>query len=121
MDRLVTRTLAEIYLQQGHFEEAYSLFKTLSERDPEDVELRDRLKELEEKRRLLAQDAELPGDVERMTCSAPPPTYPDRVGQRHTADSPATLSQSTQSTPRDPRKIHNLEKWLNNIRERRKP
>ncbi len=55
MDRLVTKTLAEIYLQQGHLEEAYSLFKTLSERDPEDVELRNRLKELEEKMRLLAK------------------------------------------------------------------
>jgi hypothetical protein len=55
MDRLVTKTLAEIYLQQGHLEQAYSLFKTLSERDPEDVELRNRLKELEEKRQSLSR------------------------------------------------------------------
>jgi len=82
MDRLVTKTLAEIYLQQGHLEEAYSLFKTLSERDPEDVELKNRLKELEEK---------------------------------------TSLSRSTQSTSPAPRKIQNLEKWLNNIRERRRP
>ncbi len=77
MDRLVTKTLAEIYLQQGHFEKAYSLFKTLSERNPEDVELRNRLKELEEK---------------------------------------ARLSRSSVS-----KKVQNLEKWLNNIRERRNP
>ena len=60
MDRLVTKTLAEIYLQQGHLKEAYSLFKTLSERDPEDVELKDRLRELEEKMNLLAPEAEFP-------------------------------------------------------------
>jgi len=77
MDRLVTKTLAEIYLQQGYVQEAYSLFKTLSERNPEDVELRDRLKELEEKASLLH----------------------------------SSVSKKTQ----------NLEKWLNNIRERRKP
>jgi len=118
MDRLVTKTLAEIYLQQGHLEEAYSLFKALSERDPEDVELKNRLKELEEKMKLLAQDEELPGYVD---MSVPPPIHPDKMEQEHTADSPATLSRSTQSTPRDPKKIQNLEKWLNNIRERRKP
>jgi dethiobiotin synthetase len=82
MDRLVTKTLAEIYLQQGHFEEAYSLFKTLSERDPEDIELKHRLKELEEKVNLLRLKESI---------------------------SPAL------------KKIQNLEKWLNNIRERRKP
>ena len=118
MGRLVTKTLAEIYLQQGHLEEAYSLFKTLSERDPEDVELKNRLKELEEKMKLLAQDEELPGYVD---MSASPPTHLDKMGQGHTADSPATLSRSTQSTSPAPRKIQNLEKWLNNIRERRKP
>ena len=121
MDRLVTKTLAEIYLQQGHLEEAYSLFKALSERDPEDVELKNRLKELEEKMKLLAQDEELPGNVDMITRPASPPTHLDKMGQGHTADSPATLSRSTQSTPRDPKKIQNLEKWLNNIRERRKP
>jgi hypothetical protein len=128
MDRLVTKTLAEIYLQQGHLEQAYSLFKTLSERDPEDVELRNRLRELEEKVKLLAPpvkagqaEPELQGNVDRITRSAPPPTYTDRVEGGHTPDLPATLSRSTQSTPRDPKKIQNLEKWLSNIRERRKP
>ena len=125
MDRLVTKTLAEIYLQQGHLEEAYSLFKTLSERDPEDVELRNRLKELEEKVKPLASPAktgqarpELPGYVD---MSAPPPPYPDRVERGYTADLPVTLSRSTQSISPAPKKVRNLEKWLNKLRERRKP
>jgi hypothetical protein len=128
MDRLVTKTLAEIYLQQGHFEEAYSLFKTLSERDPEDVELKDRLKELEEKMNLLAPayrtgrlEAEFPGDVDRITRSVPSPAYPDRAGRVNPADLPTNLSRSTQSLSPAPKRIQNLEKWLNNIRERRKP
>ncbi len=49
MDRLITKTLAEIYLQQGHLEEAYSIFKTLSEKNPADEELQRRVRELEEK------------------------------------------------------------------------
>ena len=49
MDRLYTKTLAEIYLEQGHLQEAYSIFKVLSEKNPEDAELRDRVRELEEK------------------------------------------------------------------------
>ena len=124
MGRLVTKTLAEIYLQQGHLEEAYSLFKALSERDPEDVELKNRLEELEEKVKLPApayrtgrHEAELPGYVD---MSAPPPTHPDKMGQEHPADWPTNPSMSTQSTSPAPRKIQNLEKWLNNIRERRR-
>jgi tetratricopeptide (TPR) repeat protein len=49
MDRMATKTLAEIYLQQGHFQEAYEIFKALAEKDPHDVEIKHRLKQLSEK------------------------------------------------------------------------
>jgi predicted Zn-dependent protease len=49
MDQLLTKTLAEIYLEQGHFEKAYSIFKALSDKNPADTELQSRLRELEEK------------------------------------------------------------------------
>lgn len=49
MDRIMTKTLAEIYIQQGHFEEASEILKTLSEKDPSDMEIQKRLMELSEK------------------------------------------------------------------------
>jgi predicted Zn-dependent protease len=49
MDRLITKTLAEIYLQQGHLQEAYDIYKTLAEKDPSDAEIQKRLEELREK------------------------------------------------------------------------
>jgi hypothetical protein len=49
MDRKATKTLAEIYLKQGHFQKAYEIFKTLAEKDPLDREIQERLKELKEK------------------------------------------------------------------------
>jgi tetratricopeptide (TPR) repeat protein len=49
MDRLTTKTLAEIYLQQGHLQEAYEIYKTLAERDPFDAGVQERLEELREK------------------------------------------------------------------------
>jgi predicted Zn-dependent protease len=49
MDRLLTKTLAEIYLQQGHLQEAYAIFKSLSEKNPLDTELQDQVRELEGK------------------------------------------------------------------------
>ena len=49
MDRLVTKTLAEIYLQQGHLQEAYEIYRTLAEKDPFNAEIQNRLEELEEK------------------------------------------------------------------------
>ena len=49
MDRIITRTLAEIYLQQGHLQEAYEVYKTLAEKDPSDPEIQKRVEELREK------------------------------------------------------------------------
>lgn len=48
MDRIVTKTLAEIYLQQGHLIEAIEVFKSLLERDPSDIQIKERLKKLSE-------------------------------------------------------------------------
>ena len=48
-EQMTTRTLAEIYLQQGHFQEAYDIYKALAERDPSDVEIKKRVEELREK------------------------------------------------------------------------
>ncbi|MEW6375609.1 MAG: tetratricopeptide repeat protein [Thermodesulfobacteriota bacterium] len=49
MDQTKTKTLAEIYIQQGHLQEAYEIFKVLSEKDPSNKEIQKRLKELDEK------------------------------------------------------------------------
>ncbi len=46
MEQMITKTLAEIYLQQGHLQEAYQILKTLLERDPSDQELRKKLMEV---------------------------------------------------------------------------
>jgi len=49
MDRLTTKTMAEIYLQQGHLQEAFEIYKALAEKDPFDLEVQKRVKELKEK------------------------------------------------------------------------
>jgi tetratricopeptide (TPR) repeat protein len=54
MDRIVTKTLAEIYMQQGHFEEAYEILKALSGKDPSNMEIKKKLEELSEKLKRLS-------------------------------------------------------------------
>ncbi len=49
MNRMTTKTLAEIYLQQGHLQEAYDILKSLAKQDPANLEVQTRLKELSEK------------------------------------------------------------------------
>jgi len=49
MDHVTTKTIAEIYLQQGHLQEAYQIYETLAEKDPFDAEIQKRLEELREK------------------------------------------------------------------------
>jgi tetratricopeptide (TPR) repeat protein len=83
MDRITTKTLAEIYLQQGHLQEAYKIFKSLSEKDPSNMEIQRRLKELREK-------------------------------LKH----PSLLTDLSIRTPEE--NIRLLERWLANIRERKR-
>ena len=49
MEPMATKTLAEIYLRQGHLREAYQILKVLSEKDPFDQGIRARLKEVGER------------------------------------------------------------------------
>ena len=49
MDRMVTKTMAELYLQQGHLQEAYEIYKALAGKDPFDPEIQERVKELKQK------------------------------------------------------------------------
>jgi hypothetical protein len=48
MEPMATKTLAEIYLSQGHFQEAYQILKILSEKDPFDEDVREMLREVSE-------------------------------------------------------------------------
>jgi len=41
-----TKTLAEIYLRQGHLREAYDIYRDLAQKDPFDQELNDKVIEL---------------------------------------------------------------------------
>jgi predicted Zn-dependent protease len=49
MDRMVTKTLAEIYLKQGDLRKAYEILKVLSEQAPSDKETQRKLIELSER------------------------------------------------------------------------
>ncbi len=49
MDRMITKTVAEIYLKQGDLRKAFEIFKVLSQQDPSDKEVRTKLIELSER------------------------------------------------------------------------
>jgi thioredoxin-like negative regulator of GroEL len=49
MDRMITKTLAEIYLKQGDLRKAYEILKVLSEQEPSDKETQQKLIELSER------------------------------------------------------------------------
>ncbi len=46
---MATKTLAEIYLKQGHLQEAYEIYKVLAKKNPFDPEIQKKVKELREK------------------------------------------------------------------------
>jgi len=99
MEPMKTKTLAEIYIKQGHLREAYDILTDLAEKDPSNQELRQRLTELG-KRLDLAQ-----------------PSGPAQPRSLH-------LSQP-QSPPYSPpysneERLQILEEWLSNIQKRRK-
>jgi len=45
----MTKTLAEIYLQQGHLQEAYEIYRALAEKNPFNQEIQKKAEELKEK------------------------------------------------------------------------
>ena len=49
MEPVATKTLAEIYLRQGHLQEAFEIYKTLAEKDPSDQEIQSKVEELRAK------------------------------------------------------------------------
>ena len=46
---MITKTLAEIYLKQGDLRKAYEILKILSEQEPSDKEVKEKLIELSER------------------------------------------------------------------------
>lgn len=62
MDRMITKTLADIYLKQGDLRKAYEIFRILSAQDPSDRQVQAKLMELSE----------------RLGLSPPPISSPDR-------------------------------------------
>ena len=54
MEQIKTKTMAEIYLKQGHLQEACDIFKTLAEKDPSDQEVREKLRILNLKMGLIS-------------------------------------------------------------------
>ena len=61
MDRMITKTLAEIYLKQGDLRKAYEIFRVLSLQDPSDKEAQAKLVELSERLGLLPPPIHPPG------------------------------------------------------------
>lgn len=49
MEEIATKTLAEIYLEQGDLQKAYDIYKILSARNPSDQEIQKRLIHLEKR------------------------------------------------------------------------
>ncbi|NWF92641.1 MAG: tetratricopeptide repeat protein [Syntrophaceae bacterium] len=82
MVRIITKTLADLYYQQGHLKKAYEIYQALSEREPDDKEIQIRLRELGEKLGIS--------------------TRPEK------------------SSPSTEEKIRALERWLANIRQRKR-
>lgn len=49
MAPILTKTMAEVYIEQGHLEEAHEILRVLSERDPADAEVQKRLADVRQR------------------------------------------------------------------------
>ncbi len=95
MEPMKTKTLAEIYIKQGHLREAYEILTDLAGKDPSNQELRQRLIELRTK-----LDLTQPSD----------PSQPRSLPRSPPRSSPRTNEERLQI----------LEGWLSNIQKRRR-
>ena len=80
---IITRTLAELYLQQGHLDSALEIYRQLAVREPDDPSIRGRIDE-------LVRDLEIehPASVEMPSAITPEPVVASSqdTGQEETED-----------------------------------
>ncbi|MFN2601710.1 MAG: tetratricopeptide repeat protein [Gemmatimonadaceae bacterium] len=90
---IVTRTLAELYLQQGYIEPALEIYRQLAERDPDDAGLQARISEL------LSVEAKGPAMPEESTVEE---AEPDAASLRESEDEPVVPEEMiTHAIPPD--------------------
>jgi len=103
MEPMKTKTLAEIYIKQGHLREAYDILMDLAGKDPSNQELRQRMTELG-KRLDLAQ-----------------PSGPAQPRSLHLSQPQSPPYSPSYSPPySNEERLQILEEWLSNIQKRRK-
>lgn len=77
---IVTRTLAELYLEQGYIEPALEIYRQLAEREPEDVGIQNRIDELTSEDESQQSYAETVGEaatVEEVAAASVPEAVPE--------------------------------------------
>ena len=94
----VTETLAELYLQQGFRDEALSIYRQLSERNPDDANLRNRIASIEQGEAPAAQPAAA-APVENRAAAQSVRTFFSRLARRPAVTPPAALQESARSNP----------------------
>ena len=103
---LVSATLAELYLAQGATEKALDLFRRLSEKTPDDLTLRRRVKELEEQL-----------SVEAISVSELPSNTP--VVEKEQIRDTENIEAETVADPVENPILTTLNYWISNIQKRR--
>jgi len=110
---IATTTLAEIYVQQGLFDRALSIYRRVAERTPEDARIATRIVELErEIERLHAVDA-TPGAA-AVPVPPPVPVPPAEAAPDAAPAEPTGRTPVRESAPRPPEADHDVsfQAWL---------
>jgi len=113
---MITKTLAEIYLKQGHLQEAFQMFKVLAERDPANQEFQERLRDLKQKLESSSVPEEALSMEEKIDALE---NWLRNIRRRKGEESGLPLApESEEGTPAT-RKAGMLGKWLSRIRQRK--
>ncbi len=126
---LASATLAELYQKQGLTEQALEVYRQLSTEDPDNLELRRRIRDLEEDQ--IAADVDQSPEVveneepewqETPVAETEEPSAPATVGDYAPAveaDSPLATDAATGLSPLDEKLLATLNSWLDSIQQRR--
>jgi len=126
---LASATLAELYQKQGLTDQALEVYRQLSTEDPDNLELRRRIRDLEEGQTAVdidqspevAESEELEPQ-ETPVAEAEEPSAPateDDQAPAVEADSPLATVAASGLTPQDEKALETLNGWLDSIQQRR--
>ncbi|MBI3609521.1 MAG: tetratricopeptide repeat protein [Nitrospirae bacterium] len=122
VEEITSEALADLYIEQGHYEKGIAIYRRLLAKDPENPALFKKLDETVKLIRLLSEGPQIKPKLKPVAETAAPASFPSPVASNTAAypDEPLGVETPSPAADRDRQriqKIQRLQAWLDSIKK----